>query len=191
MIVGSIARRYAKALFSLADEKGQVEQWSKALDVLRHLVALSPLKEALANPALEAEARRSIAKGLAVAVELASPKLLAAAVLGLEEDVRNLLLLLAERNRLAYLPAILDDYRALADQKLGRVRARVTSAVPLAEDEVKRIADKLAQATKAQVIVETSVDPAILGGVVAQVGSTVYDGSVRAQLDELRRSMKQ
>ena len=191
MIVGSIARRYAKALFSLADEKGQVEQWSKALDVLRHLVALSPLKEALANPALEAEARRSIAKGLAVAVELASPKLLAAAVLGLEEDVRNLLLLLAERNRLAYLPAILDDYRALADQKLGRVRARVTSAVPLAEDEVKRIAEKLAQATKAQVIVETSVDPAILGGVVAQVGSTVYDGSVRAQLDELRRSMKQ
>jgi len=191
MIVGSIARRYAKALFSLAEEKGQVEQWSKGLEVLRHLLALPQLREALSSPALEADARRTLAKGLAVAVEVASPKLLAAAVLGLEEDVRNLLLLLAERNRLAYLPAILDDYRALADRKLGRVRAKVTSAVPLAHDDVKRIAEKLAQATKGQVIVETSVDPAILGGVVAQVGSVVYDGSVRAQLDELRRAMKQ
>jgi len=191
MIVGSIARRYAKALFSLADEKGQIEQWSKGLEVLRHLLALPELRDALSNPAMEREQRRSLAKGLSVAVELASPKLLAAAVLGLEEDVRNLLLLLADRNRLAYLPAILDDYRALADQRLGRVRAKVTSAVPLAADEARRISDKLAEATKAQVIVETAVDPALLGGVVAQVGSVVYDGSVRAQLEELRRAMKQ
>ncbi|HTP52334.1 MAG TPA: ATP synthase F1 subunit delta [Anaeromyxobacteraceae bacterium] len=191
MIVGSIARRYAKALFSLADEKGQIEQWSKGLEVLRHLLALPELRDALSNPAMERERRRALAKGLSVAVELASPKLLAAAVLGLEEDVRNLLLLLADRNRLAYLPAIVDDYRALADQRLGRVRAKVTSAVPLAADETRRISDKLAQATKAQVIVETAVDPALLGGVVAQVGSVVYDGSVRSQLEELRRAMKQ
>jgi F-type H+-transporting ATPase subunit delta len=191
MIVGSIARRYAKALFSLADEKGQVEQWAKGLEVLRHLLTWPELREAVSNPSLEKEQRRAIAKGLAVAVELASPKLLAAAVLGLEEDVRNCLHLLADRNRLAYLPAILDDYRALADRRLGRVRARVTSAVPLGDGESRRIAEKLALAANAEVIVETAVDPAILGGVVAQVGSIVYDGSVRAQLEELRRAMKQ
>ena len=67
---------------------------------------------------------------------------------------------------------------------------RVTSAVPLSPEEAKRIADGLATATKAEVIVETGVDPALLGGVVAQVGSTVYDGSVRSQLEELRRAMK-
>ncbi len=190
MIVGSIARRYAKALFSLADEHGQIEHWSKGLEVLRHLLTWPELRDVVANPSLDREARRAIAKALAVTVEVASPKLLAREVLGLEEDVRNLLLLLADRNRLAYLPAILDDYRALSDRRLGRVRARVTSAVPLAADESRRIADELAKATKSQVIVETDVDPKLLGGVVAQVGSMVYDGSVRAQLEELRRAMK-
>jgi len=191
MIVGSIARRYAKALFSLADEKGKVEQWAKGLEVLRHLLTWPELREAVSNPSLEKDQRRAIASGLPAAVELASPKLLTGAALGLEEDVRNLLLLLADRNRLAYLPAILDDYRALADQRLGRVRARVTSAVPLGEDESRSIAAKLSAAAKAEVIVETAVDPAILGGVIAQVGSMVYDGSVHSQLEELRRAMKQ
>ena len=63
--------------------------------------------------------------------------------------------------------------------------------MPLSPDEAKRIAEKLAQGRKTQVIVETAVDAALLGGVVAQVGSLVYDGSVRSQLEELRRTMKQ
>jgi F-type H+-transporting ATPase subunit delta len=102
----------------------------------------------------------------------------------------NFLLLLADRARLAYLPAIIQEFRDLADGRLGRVRAKVTSAVPLSPDEAKGIAERLAQGRKAQVIVETAVDPALLGGVVAQVGSLVYDGSVRSQLEELRRAMK-
>jgi F-type H+-transporting ATPase subunit delta len=67
----------------------------------------------------------------------------------------------------------------------------VTSAVALTAEESRRIAEKLAQASQAQVILETAVDPSLLGGVVAQLGSRVYDGSVRAQLEELRRVMKQ
>lgn len=191
MIVGSIARRYAKALFSLADEKGKVEEWVKGLEVLRHLLTWPDLREAVANPALERDRRRAIARGLPAVVELASQKLPGGKAVGLDEEVRNVILLLADRNRLAYLPAILDHYRVLSDQKLGRVRARVTSAVPLSEEESRLIAAKLSAAAKAQVIVETAVDPAILGGVVAQVGSMVYDGSVHAQLEELRRAMKQ
>ena len=62
--------------------------------------------------------------------------------------------------------------------------------MPLSPDEAKRIAEKLAEARKVEVIVEASVDPSLLGGVVAQVGSLVYDGSVRSQLEELRRAMK-
>ncbi len=110
--------------------------------------------------------------------------------LGLAETAANFLLLLADRDRLAYLPAIIQNFRDLADARLGRVRAKVTSAVPLSPDEAKRIAEKLAQGARAQVIVETAVDAALLGGVVAQVGSLVYDGSVRSQLEELRRAMK-
>jgi hypothetical protein len=88
---------------------------------------------------------------------------------------------------MAAAPAHVGD---LADARLGRVRAKVTSAVPLAPEEAKRIAQKLAQGAGAEVIVETLVDEALLGGVVAQVGSLVYDGSVRSQLEELRRAMK-
>jgi F-type H+-transporting ATPase subunit delta len=178
MIVGSIARRYAKALFSLADEQGQVEQWSSGLEGLGRALASSPeLRDTLASPLFEKDQRRAVVGEIAKA-------------LGLAETVRNFLLLLADRDRLAYLPAVVQNFRDLADARLGRVRARVTSAVPLAPDEARRIAEKLAQAEKAQVIVETAVDPALLGGVVAQVGSLVYDGSVRSQLEELRRAMK-
>ena len=178
MIVGSIARRYAKALFSLADEQGQVEQWSSGLEALGRALASSPeLRETLSSPVFEKDQRRGVVGALA-------------ASLGFPDTVRNFLLLLADRDRLGYLAAIVTNFRDLADARLGRVRAKVTSAVPLGPEETKRIAEKLAQAEKAQVIVETAVDAALLGGVVAQVGSMVYDGSVRSQLEELRRTMK-
>ena len=178
MIVGSIARRYAKALFSLADEQGQVEQWSTSLDALGRALASSPeLRATLESPLFEKEQRRGVVASLGKAI-------------GLAETPSSFLLLLADRARLAYLPAIIQNFRDLADERLGRVRAKVTSAVPLSPEEAKRIAEKLAQGRKTQVIVETAVDAALLGGVVAQVGSLVYDGSVRSQLEELRRSMK-
>jgi F-type H+-transporting ATPase subunit delta len=179
MIVGSIARRYAKALFSLADEQGQVEQWSKGLDALGEALRQHPeLRDTLSSPLFEKEQRRNVVAAVASALSFA-------------ETPRNFLLLLADRDRLAYLPAIIRDFRDLADERLGRVRAKVTSAVALTAEESRRIAEKLAQASQAQVILETAVDPSLLGGVVAQLGSRVYDGSVRAQLEELRRVMKQ
>jgi F-type H+-transporting ATPase subunit delta len=178
MIVGSIARRYAKALFSLADEQGQVEQWSSGLDSLGRALASSPeLRETLSSPMFAKEQRRGVVGAVATS-------------LGLADTVKSFLLLLADRDRLAYLSAVVVDFRDLADARLGRVRAKVTSAVPLAPEEARRIAEKLAQGARVEVIVESIVDPALLGGVVAQVGSLVYDGSVRSQLEELRRAMK-
>lgn len=179
MIVGSIARRYAKALFSLADEQGQVEQWAKGLDALGKTLQEHPeLGDTLSSPLFEKDQRRGVVAAVAASMQL-------------PETPRNFLLLLADRDRLAYLPAIIRDFRALADERLGRLRAKVTSAVPLSAEESRRISEKLAQATQAEVILETAVDPSLLGGVVAQLGSRVYDGSVRAQLEELRRVMKQ
>ena len=179
MIMGSIARRYAKALFTLAAELGRVEPWSDALQALKQAVEGSPdLVDVLSNPVYAKEQRRAIVEKLADA-------------LGLDEEPTSLLYLLADRNRLGYLGAIVETFRALADQHLGRMRARVTSAVPLDGSAAAAIAEKLSQATKAQVLLEKAVDPALIGGVVAQVGSLVYDGSVRTQLEELRRTLKQ
>ncbi len=179
MITGAIARRYAKALFSLASERGRIEPWSESLDALKAAIASSTeLRDVLANPVYSKEQRRAIAAKLAV-------------MLSLDAEPASLLYLLAERNRLGYLDAVVDTFRTLADEKLGRIRARVISAVPLDAGAVDGIASRLAEATKAEVLIDRAVDPALLGGVVAQVGSMVYDGSVRTQLEDLRRTLKQ
>ena len=178
MIMGSIARRYAKALFGLAVESGRVEAWSDALQALKVAVESSPdLVDVLSNPVYSREQRRAIVGKLAAA-------------LALDEEPANLLYLLGDRNRLPYLAAIVDTFRALADQHLGRIRARITSAVPLDAPAAQAIADRLSQTTKAKVLLDRSVDPALIGGVVAQVGSLVYDGSIRTQLEDLRRQLK-
>ena len=178
MIPGSIARRYAKALFSLAVEQGRIEPWSDALLALAKAVEDSAeLRSLLSNPAFPRDARAAIVTRLA-------------AELKLDAAPASLLQLLGERNRLAGLPAIAAAFRELADAELGRLRARVTSAVPLDDASAAAIAEKLSAATKKQVLVERAVDPAILGGVVTQVGSTVYDGSLRTQLEDLRSTLK-
>jgi len=178
MLVGSIARRYAKALYSLALEQNRVEPWSDALVALQAAIDGSPgLQDVLSNPAYGKEQRRGVVRGLAKAFAL-------------DEHPTSLLLLLADRNRLGYLEGIVRTFRELVDAKLGRVRAQVVTAVSLDAAAEKALAEKLARATKAQVIVERSVDPGVLGGVVARVGSLVFDGSIRSQLEALRRELK-
>jgi F-type H+-transporting ATPase subunit delta len=179
MNTGSIARRYAKALFSLALEKGRAEPWSNSLQGLKAAVEGSPdLRDVLANPVYSREQRRAIVEKLAHA-------------LSLDEEPASLLFLLGDRNRLAYLSGVVDTFRDYADQHLGRLRARVTSAVRLDDGAAQAIADELSKKTKAKVLLDRVVDPGILGGVVAQVGSLVYDGSVRTQLEDLRKQLKQ
>jgi F-type H+-transporting ATPase subunit delta len=178
MILGSIARRYAKALFSLAVEKGRIEAWNDSLHALGQAVdASAELRDVLQNPAYTREARAAVVGQLAAAMKL-------------DTEPTSLLQLLGERNRLSGLSAIVAAYRELADAELGRLRAKVTSAVPLDDAAIHAIAEKLSAATKKQVLVERAVDPAILGGVVAQVGSVVYDGSLRTQLEDLRSTLK-
>jgi F-type H+-transporting ATPase subunit delta len=178
MIPGSIARRYAKALFSLAVEKGRIEPWSDALQALAKAVEDSAeLRSLLSNPAFPREARTAIVTRLSTELKL-------------DPELAALLQLLGERNRLGGLAGIAAAFRELGDVELGRLRAKVTSAVPLDDASIAAIAEKLSAATKKQVLVERAVDPAILGGVVAQVGSTVYDGSLRTQLEDLRTTLK-
>jgi F-type H+-transporting ATPase subunit delta len=179
MIVGSIARRYARALFDLAVEQGKIEPWANTLGALKQAVeGSSELQDVLVNPVYTREQRRAI-----------SGKLVAA--LRLDEEPANLLYLLGDRNRLSHLGAIVDTFVRLADVKLGRVRARLTSAVPLDAAAAQRISDKIAVATRAQVLLDAEVDPELLGGVVAQVGSLTFDGSLRTQLEAMRSALKQ
>ncbi len=175
---GSVARRYAKALFGLALENGRVEAWGEALGALAKALRDAPdLAEALADPVHTREERRAGVQKIAQALKL-------------DREPTNMLLLLADRNRLGRTADVLRAFGELADAQLGRLRARLTSAVPLDPDAADALAGRLSEMTRATVLLERQVEPALLGGVVAQVGSLVYDGSVRTQLEDLRKSLK-
>jgi F-type H+-transporting ATPase subunit delta len=173
-MAGSVSRRYARALFSIGVDRGSFEQLGKELDAIAELWAGSPeLREALANPVFKASEKRAVLESLLPRI---APT----------PDVQKFVLLLLERRRLPAVGAVARAYREMADLHTGRVRAQVTSAQPLGAAELDRVRQSLARRTGKQVIVEASVDPGLIGGVVARVGDLVLDGSVRTQLGMLR-----
>ena len=175
---GSVARRYARALFGLAVESGRVEAWNDSLASLARVLREAPeVAESLGDPVHTREERRAIIEKLVTALKL-------------EREPGNLLLLLADRNRLDRTADVLRAFAELADAHLGRLRARLTSAVPLRPEALEALAARLSDLTRTTVLLERQVDPALLGGAVAQVGSLVYDGSVRTQLEDLKRTLK-
>ena len=111
--------------------------------------------------------------------------------LALEPPLRNFLGLLIDRNRLDLLDEITATYETLLDERLGIVKARVTSALELDSKQKDLVATRLEALTGKKVRMEVSVDPSLIGGLVAQVGSTIYDGSIRQQLETFRNSLTQ
>jgi len=134
------------------------------------------LWKAMTNPAVPAPKKRAI-------VDSILPRL------GVAPVVQKTLQMLASRDRLALLPEILDAYssRLMDHQKV--VRANVTSAVPLPADRAKTLERELAGMTGRRVVMSAAVDPAIMGGLVTRIGSTVWDGSVRRQLEKIREKL--
>ena len=105
--------------------------------------------------------------------------------------VGKLLVLLAERDRLAILADLVDAYRERLLDYQNVVRAEVTTAEPLAPERARQIEQSLAAATGRTITLSTRIDPAIIGGVVARVGSTVYDGSVTGHLQKMKERLAQ
>ena len=101
----------------------------------------------------------------------------------------NLSLLLVDNDRIKFIDDICSVFDAMVDVHEGNVRASVTTARVLPNAQVESIKKAIAQMTGKGVLMETSVDPALLGGVVTRIGGTVYDGSVRTQLETLRGSI--
>jgi F-type H+-transporting ATPase subunit delta len=172
------ANRYAKALLDVlypASAEIGLEQLTKFSTLLSSQTQMRQLFE---NPTVAAERRKEVFKGIADSLSYETP-------------VRNFLNLLIERNRLDLLSEIVRAYQQQLDEKLGIVRAHVASASPLDATQQRDIAARLEQVTGKQVRVEMSVDPALIGGVVARVGSTIYDGSIRQQLQVFKQRLIQ
>jgi F-type H+-transporting ATPase subunit delta len=179
MISGSLARRYARALLDIGISKGTYEQLGQELDELAAMIDASrDLEEALTNPVFAMSRRRQTWTAILEAAKV-SP------------ITRNFAILLLDRERVSYLPAIARELRAMVDDKAGRVRAVVSSAKPLAPEHVQQIRAALEKASGKKVELEQRQDPALLGGVVAKLGDVVYDGSIRTQLEQMRERFLQ
>ncbi|NNC20923.1 F0F1 ATP synthase subunit delta [Corallococcus exiguus] len=180
MVNVSIARRYARAILDVAAEGNRTDAVAEQLNAFAAVVGQSPdLSDVLLNPAYSRAQRSHVVEALLQAMP--SPA---------EPALANAVRLLVDRNRLGYLPDIARLYRDMADARAGRVRGQVTSAAPLSADALTQLQQSLQQLTQRNVVLETKVDPSLLGGVAAQVGGTLYDGTLRTQLEQLRRELK-
>jgi F-type H+-transporting ATPase subunit delta len=178
LIPSSVARRYARALLSLGLEEGRHEKYGDELEAVIAVLDESPdAGPVLRNPGYSQEHRQAAVSALASAMEL-SPM------------VVNFLRLLVDRQRIADLPAIARAYRAMVDVEEKRVRATVTAAEPLSQAELDRLREAIAGMTGRTIILDSKTDPAIIGGVVTQVGATMFDGSLRTQLERMREELK-
>ncbi len=176
MIAGSLARRYARALLEIGTAQGTYEKLGQELDELAAAYSASrDLAEALTNPVFPRAKRRAVLEKLLEAMT-ASPV------------TRNFALLVLDRERTAYLPAIARELRAMVDEQAGRVRAVVTSARPLDPRTADLLKGVLEEISGKKVDMDKQTDPALIGGLVAKIGDVVYDGSVRTQLETMRES---
>ena len=171
----TIAARYARALFDVVvKDEDPVAAERDLAEFVSVLESHPALHQALENPAVPAAGKQAVLTAVLAKAEGFSPA------------VARLLGLLAERERAAVLPEIQSAFRARVLEWLQIVRAEVTTAVALRDDRREAIARRLGEATGKQVSIDARVDPSIIGGVVAKIGSTVYDGSVARQLERLR-----
>jgi F-type H+-transporting ATPase subunit delta len=172
------ATRYARALLDVAlKEKADLATVDSQLGALANLFAQNDgLRKVLLNPAVPAPRKRA-----AVAEIVAKA--------GVLSTVGKTMVLLAERDRLAILPDIVDAFRQRLQDIHNVVRAEVTTAQPLAAEELQEIQNSLAAATGRTVDLVSRVDPSILGGIVARVGSTLFDASVTSHLQRIRQRL--
>ncbi len=174
----SLAGRYAKALFDLAVEKGAIDDVAKSLSTLASALAKSAdLRDLTTNPLVSRNDASKVVAALAAAMELDG---LTASFLGV----------LAQNRRLGDMGGMIRAFNSLTASHRGEVTAELTSAHKLSAAQTKAIKAKLKEQLNRDVTINASVDPALLGGLVVKVGSTMIDGSIRTKLNTLATAMK-
>jgi len=177
MSMRASAARYARALLDVTIAEGDPAQAEQQLAAFAALLEQhANLQAALTNPAVPAASKRAVVQQLVEKQGASAP-------------VAKVLLLLAERDKLRMLGDLLAVFRERLMEHQRVIQAEVTTAEPLSPARVDDLTQRIARATGRTVTVTTRVDPSILGGIVTRIGSTVYDGSVAAQLQTIRQRL--
>lgn len=180
MAADIVARRYARALFSIGQSQGDAEMQAYGKDLAAFAAVLEETPELLKlfrNPIFSIEEKKAI-------VELVLAKLEPSAT------TKNFCFLLADKNRLAALPEIEAYYGVLLDAAKGVVRGELVTAVELPDAKQEEVKKQLADQLGKELVLDFSANADILGGVVLKVGDKILDASLRAQLDAMKEQIK-
>jgi F-type H+-transporting ATPase subunit delta len=168
------AKRYAQAAFDIARERNELDRWVEEIGAIVDLAAQPGVVEFLASSRVPFEVKE---------------RLLRSGLAGVSPLALNLARLLVQKGRITLAQQVRDEYQRLLDEHRGRAQALVLTAVALSDDEERAVAQRLRELTGKEVVLESRVDPEILGGLVARVGDRLIDGSTRTRLLELRRQL--
>lgn len=167
-------RRYAQAIFEIAREKKQLDQWQSDLTEIVGLTKNADIVELLRNPKIRfADKARLLKERLPDVNPLAF----------------NLVYLLIERDRLGMADQIAAEYYRLVDSYRGVEHAEVTTAVPVNDNVKNKLKDGLKTLTSKDIVLQAEVDPGLIGGVVVRVGGKLIDGSTRSRLQALKKAL--
>jgi F-type H+-transporting ATPase subunit delta len=169
-----IARRYAEAVFGIARDKGNFDRWTEELGRIAAAQQDAEMAALLATPAI----------GMSI-----KEKMLGQFLAGASPEALNMVRLLLHKGRFSMAPQIAEHYAELLNDLRGIATAEVVSAVPLSRSEVEAVGRRLSTMTGRKVVVKPSVDPSILGGIVARIGDQLIDASVKGRLESLRRQL--
>jgi F-type H+-transporting ATPase subunit delta len=175
---GRAVRRYASALFDVTQKAGTTDAAGTSLEGLGALVSgHDELSRVLASPAIPVTVKRDIILGVIDAVG------------GVSAEVRRLVSMLAERDRLGELSDVVAAFGEQLMESRRELRAEIVTAVPLSDASRSALTEALGRASGKSVTIDASVDPSIIGGVIAKVGSFVYDASLTRQLERMRDAL--
>lgn len=171
-----LAKRYASALIDLAIEDKTQDEVSGQLAAFASIFEASGLSKALQDPQLGADEKKALLEEVAGKLKL-------------DALVKNFLLVLLKNKRVSEISPINDLFQVLLDERSGRVKAEVTLPGEVDKKEIEDLRKGLEASTGKKVTVHVTVDPSMIGGVVTRVGSIVYDGSIRTQLENIKNSI--
>jgi F-type H+-transporting ATPase subunit delta len=174
----STAPRYARAFAQVAEAShiDVAAAQQQLLDFAETLADSHQLRELLGNPSIEMARKLRILDAIAQRAEILP-------------QVRNFLAVILEHHRLAELDEIRAEYAKIVDAHSGAVEARIISARPLSPSDREQMEAEIAKLAGAQVRATYAEDVSLLGGAVVEIGSTIYDGSLRAQLQQLKHKL--
>ncbi len=173
-----IARKYASALMELAKEdKKEARYGEEILSFATLLKNDKSIWNFFVGPAGSLDIKKSALKDILLKIKFS-------------KVVNNFLHLLLDKERLVLIGEIVESYHLLLDEAEGKVRAKIVSAAPLTKTEIDKIVERLSATVGKKIAADVSLDTDIIGGIVVYVGSLVFDGSIRTQLDNIGYNLK-